>query len=126
MIKQFFILFSALFAGYFITHVTGLPIPSNVVGLVILFAALCIGIVKIHHVDKVSEFIIKYLAVFFIVPTVGIMVYLDLLASQAMKILVPLIISILLGFFVAGKTTEITIRIMEKRKIKKNLKEGRA
>lgn len=118
MIKQFFILFVTLFMGYLIVYFTGIPIPANVIGLLLLFIALCTGVVKLKHVDKVSEFVIKYLAIFFVVPTVGIMVYLDLIASEAVKILVPLLVSILLGFFVAGKSTEICIKILEKFKSK--------
>lgn len=119
MIKQFFLVFLPLFLGYCIISLTGLPIPSNVVGLVLLFLALCLGIIKLKHVEKVSDFIIKYLAIFFVVPTVGIMVYFDVIANQAVKILVPLMASILLGFFVAGKVTEIAIAILDKKRIKK-------
>ncbi|MEG1584011.1 MAG: CidA/LrgA family protein [Anaerovorax sp.] len=120
MIKQFFLIFLPLFLGYCIIALTGIPIPANVVGLVLLFLGLCCGIIKLHHVDKVSDTIIKYLAVFFVVPTVGIMVYWDVIANQAVKILVPLVVSILIGFFVAGKVTELSILILEKRRIKKN------
>lgn len=119
MVKQFLILFLILFLGYGVTYFTGMPIPANVAGLLILFSCLCAGIIKLRHVDKVSDFMIKYLAVFFIVPTVGVVVYLDLIGSQAVQILVPLFISVLLGFFVAGKSTEITINIMKKMKKKK-------
>lgn len=119
MIRQFFLIFLPLFLGYCIVSVTGIPIPANVVGLVLLFVALCCGVIKLKQVDKISDGIIKYLAVFFVVPTVGIMVYADVIANQAVKILVPLIVSILLGFFVAGKVTEISIFLLDKKRMKK-------
>jgi holin-like protein len=110
IIKQFLIILGALFIGYEITTLTAVPIPANVMGLVLLFLALLAGLVKLKDVQATAEFILKYLALFFVVPTVGIMVYFDLLASEAMKIFIPLILSILIGLFTAGKVTEFFIR----------------
>ena len=121
VLKQLFIILSALFLGYALSIAVHLPIPANVIGFAILFAALCMGIVKLHHVDRVSDFIIKYLAVFFVTPTIGIMQYFDLIGEQFMHIVVPLMASILIGFFVAAKVTELFIRLAERNRIKKGL-----
>jgi holin-like protein len=121
ILKQFFIILSALFLGYALTMALRLPVPANVLGFVILFAALCLGIVKLHHVDRFSDFIIQYLAVFFVTPSVGIMQYLDLIGKQFFSIAVPLMTSIILGFFTAAKVTELFIRVGEKNKIRKGL-----
>jgi len=109
-IKQFLIILGALFLGYTATSLTGIPVPSNVMGLAILFLALLAGIVKLKDVQATAEFILKYLALFFVVPTVGIMIYFDLLAAEALKIFIPLILSILAGLFTAGKVTDILIK----------------
>lgn len=122
IVKQFFIVLSALFIGYTLSTSLHLPIPSNVLGFVILFTALCLGVVKLKHIESLSDFIIKYLSVFFVVPTVGIMVYFELIGQQFIKILLPLMISIILGFFVAAKVTEIIINYQDK---KRNIKEDR-
>ena len=73
ILKQLFIILSALFLGHALSMAFHLPIPANVLGFALLFAALCMGFVKVRHVDRVSDFIIKYLAVFFVTPTIGIM-----------------------------------------------------
>ena len=127
IIRQFFIILAALFIGYSISVIFHPPIPSNVMGLVILFAALCIGVIKEKQVDKVSDFIIKYLAVFFVAPTVGIMQYFKLIGSQFLYIIFPMILSIIMGLFIAAKVTEIIIRIGEKKELsadKKGLGDG--
>lgn len=120
IIKQLFIILSALFAGFIISSAFHLPIPANVLGLILLFTALCIGLIKLEHVEQISDFIIKYLAVFFVVPTVGIMVNFHILSKEFVKIMVPLILSVLIGFFVAGKATELCIRWREKSGREKN------
>ncbi len=121
ILKQLFIILSALFLGYALSAAFHLPIPANVIGFAILFAALCLGLVKLHHVDRVSDFIIRYLAVFFVTPTVGIMQYFDLIGEQFFYIAVPLLVSILAGFFTAAKVTELFIRLGERTKMKKGL-----
>ena len=118
IVKQFFITLAALFLGYIVSEGLHLPIPANVIGFALLFAALCFGVIKYHHVDKVSNFIIKYLAVFFVVPTVGVMKYFDLIGKQFFSIVLPLFLSIIIGFLTAAKVTELTIRITERRKLK--------
>ena len=118
VLKQLCIILSAMFLGYILSMALHLPIPANVLGFVILFAALCLGIVKLHHVDRVSNFIIKYLAVFFVVPTVGIMKYFDLIGEQFFHIVFPLFLSIIIGFFTAAKVTELFINISEKKRLK--------
>lgn len=121
VLKQLIIILSALFLGYALSSALQLPIPANVLGFALLFAALCLGFVKLRHVDKVSDFIIKYLAVFFVTPTIGIIQYFDLIGKEFLKIAVPLMLSILIGFFVAAKVTELCIVLGEKRRIKKGL-----
>lgn len=121
ILKQLFFILSALFLGYALTLTVHLPIPANVIGFALLFAALCFGFVKLRDVDKVSDFIIKYLAVFFVTPTVGIMQYFDLIGEQFLHIMVPLLASILIGFFTAAKVTELFIRIGERNRRRKGL-----
>lgn len=121
ILKQLLIILSALFLGYALLTALHLPIPANVLGFVILFAALCLGVVKLHHVDRVSDAIIKYLAVFFVTPAVGVMQYFDLIGRQFYHIAVPLFVSIIIGFFTAAKVTDLFIRLGERNRQKKGL-----
>ena len=117
MVKQFFCILFALFLGYALSMAFHLPIPANVLGFALLFAALCLGIIKIQHVDRVSDFIIKYLAVFFVTPTIGVMQYFDLIGDQFFHIVIPLFLSIFIGFFTAAKVTELFIKLGEQKRM---------
>ncbi len=123
IVKQLFIILLALFLGYGLSEILNIPIPANVIGFALLFFALCIGAIKIKQVDKVSDFIIKYLAVFFVTPTIGIMMYFELIGKELVHILVPLMLSIIIGFFTAAKVTEIFIEIAKKRDKRKGLED---
>lgn len=109
IIKQFAIILGVLYAGDLITNVTHIPIPANVLGMLILFVLLLAGIIKLEDVQETAEFIIRHLSVFFIVPSVGIMMYLDLLSKEFIQTAVPLLASIVIGFFAAGKVTQMLI-----------------
>ncbi|HWQ79573.1 MAG TPA: CidA/LrgA family protein, partial [Anaerovoracaceae bacterium] len=110
VIKQCFIILSMFFLGNVIAETLHLPIPGNVLGFALLFAALCGKVVKLHQVEKVSDHITGNLALFFVVPIVGIMVHKDLIKDQFAYIFIPLAVSILIGFFTAAKVTELLIR----------------
>jgi holin-like protein len=114
-IKQLLILVAAAFAGSEAAVVFQLPVPATVIGLIILFAALLTRIVKLKDVEDSAMFIIDNLSVFFVVPTVALMMYFDVLSRQLIQIAVPMVGSIVLGMFAAGKVTELTIRLMRKR-----------
>lgn len=114
--KQFLILTGAYGLGYAVSTGLDLPVPANVLGLLILFGALCLGWLKLSDVEDTADFIIQHLALFFMPPTVGIMIYFDLLTSSFLKIFVPLLTSILIGFFVAGQVTQLVIRTLERRR----------
>lgn len=109
IIKQCFIILSMYFLGTVVVEVLGLPIPGNVLGFALLFAALCGKAVKLHQVEKVSNQIVNNLALFFVVPIVGIMVHTNLIKAHFLNIFLPLIASILVGLFTAAKVTELMI-----------------
>ncbi len=115
--NQLFIVLAMLFIGDFISKIFHLPIPSNVLGFALLFAALCGKIIKLHQVERISDFIINNLALFFVVPIVGVMVHRELIRDKFFYIFVPLAISVIAGFFVAAKVTELIIKRAEKKSL---------
>ena len=108
-VKQFSIILAVTFVSWAVSEIVPLPVPHNVVGFMLLFFALLSGIIKEQQVDKVCDFILRYMALFFVVPIAGVIEYGDLLKDQFTEIFVPLGVSILLGFFAAGKVTQFII-----------------
>ena len=106
LLKQFIIILLVLFLGNLISDVFKIPIPGNVLGMVILTVALCTGIIKLKDVEEVSNFLLDHLAIFFIPSAVGIMLYLSLIRANLMAILIPTFFSIIIGLLVTGKIVE--------------------
>lgn len=110
--KQFLTILLMYALGYGVSEAFQLPLPANVLGLLFLLAALCLRIIRMEQVEQVADFIISHLALFFVAPVVGVMMYFDLFARSFLQIFVPLFASILAGFFVTGHITQLIIRWM--------------
>lgn len=120
IVKQFTLIVGIMFIGKWLVEVTGIPMPANVLGMIILLLALMSGILKEKDVRETSNFIIDHLSLFFVVPSVGIILYLDLFTKSFFKLMVPLLGSILLGLFVCGKVVEGVIKLQDRNKLKKD------
>ncbi|MGM9988434.1 MAG: CidA/LrgA family protein [Bacillaceae bacterium] len=92
--------------GYAIVEFFHLPIPGNVVGMVLLFILLLTGIVKLEWVSMTGGFLTKHLAFFFIPIAVGIMAYKDVLLSQGVAFTLALMASLTVGILVTGHVTQ--------------------
>lgn len=100
------IIFAFTFLGELLHQALPLPVPAAVYGLVLLFLALKLGIVKLHQVDAVSKFLIAIMGLFFVSPAVGIVEIWEDIAGSMMPIGVILAVSTVLVFAVAGLTTQ--------------------
>ena len=56
-----------------LTRLTGIPIPGNVLGIIVLFFLLLTGIVKESHISLAAEFFLRHLVFFFVPIAVGLM-----------------------------------------------------
>lgn len=125
IVKQFTLIVAIMFIGKWLIEVTGIPMPANVLGMIILLIALVTGVLKEKDIKDTSDFIISHLSLFFVVPSVGIILYLDLFTKSFFKLMIPLLGSILLGLFVCGKVVEGVILLQDRNKLKKDeRKEG--
>ena len=83
-----------------------LPIPASVWGLALLFAALCLKIVKVEQVKDVSGFLISIMALLFVSPAVGIADNWSLIRPQLLPIFLLLAGSTFLVFGISGSLTQ--------------------
>ena len=72
-LSQFLIILGFSLAGECLQRWIPLPIPASVYGLVLLFAALCLKIVKLDQIRRAGSFLISILPILFVSPVVGIL-----------------------------------------------------
>lgn len=91
-------------AGNFLSRITGDPISGNIIGMVLLFAALCLRWVKAETVRPAARFLLGTMALFFVPYGVGLMVSWQLIADNLWAILIGGVLSTVIVLLVAGHT----------------------
>lgn len=72
LFREAIIIFGIYLLGVLITDITGVPIPGNVIGMVILFLLLYLKVIKVEQISTISNFFLEHLAFFFIPAGVGL------------------------------------------------------
>ncbi|RXA16928.1 CidA/LrgA family protein [Methanosarcina sp. MSH10X1] len=115
MLKQFSIILGIFFLGELIQKVTGLLVPGNVIGMLILFFGLYSGVIKLNMIGKISDFFLENLAFFFLPAGVSLITCFALLEGKWTAILVISLISTAVTLAVTGLTVEFVQRSLGKK-----------
>lgn len=101
-LSQLCVLLGFTFLGEAVHHFLPLPIPGSVYSLVLLFLALCLGVVKLEQVKDVAHFLISIMPILFVAPVVGIVEYWGLISGDLLKLMLILIGTTALTFGISG------------------------
>lgn len=109
--KQFCLIMFISFLGEVLHHYLPLPIPASIYGLVILFAGLMTGVVKLSHVEETGRFLIEIMPLMFIPAAVGLLENWGILAPIWIPIVGITLITTVIVMIVSGKITQFVIRL---------------
>jgi len=102
MLKSLFYIFMFLFAGEALRYLLDLPVPGNVIGMVLIFISLKTGIIKLEAVKPASDKLIKYMVLFFVPYGVGLMDLADVIKANWLSIVVAVIASTIITLYVTA------------------------
>jgi holin-like protein len=105
-LSQFLIIMGFTVTGEALQRLIPLPIPASVYGLVLLFAALCLKVVKVERVKQVGGFLTSILPLLFVAPAVGVVEHWSLIRPQLLPIALLLVASTCLTFGISGSLTQ--------------------
>lgn len=91
-----------LMIGNALASWTNLPVPGSVVGMLLLVLSLHLGLVRIRYVRRTSGFLLRYMALFFVPPGVGVMLYFDLISYEWPALVVASVLSTVAVLLVVG------------------------
>jgi len=94
------------FAGEGLSTLLDLPIPGNVIGMVLLLLGLLTKVVKLDWVEAAADLMISHMALFFVPAGVGVMVYFGLIAREWLPIVVATVLSTFVVMAVTGWLAE--------------------
>lgn len=89
----FFIILLFLSVGELLNHLVISIVPGSVIGMILLFVALQLKIVKEDHLDKVVGFMMSNMPIFFLPPAIGVMVALPLISQHVVAISIATVAS---------------------------------
>lgn len=110
MILQCAVLFAFLALGELIVYLSGVPVPSSIIGMLLLTAALKFRIVRLFWVDKISDFLVKNLGFFFVPAGVGLMRCLGIIADEWLPIVGASVVSTFVIIAVTGWVHQLVRR----------------
>lgn len=81
---------------------TGLPVPGNVVGLILLYVLLNLGLVRLDQVQEAADLLLRHLVFFFIPVAVDLMNWGGLFTRHGWVLALAILLSTLLTFLATG------------------------
>ncbi len=105
-IKQVLIILCFSLIGQVLEQLIPLPVPAAIYGFVLLFAALCTGILKQEQIQETADFLIDRIGILFVAPAVNILAYYDVIAPQLANVCLVVVLSTTVVFAVSGWVTQ--------------------
>ena len=116
ILLQLALILGICYTGDLIHDYTGITVPGNILGMLILLLLLCLKIVKLEQIREISDFFLKRLAFFFLPPAIGLM-----LVGDDVKTQWPLLLLLCIALtIVTMATTGWTVQILSKKSKDKN------
>ncbi|MDE7473151.1 MAG: CidA/LrgA family protein [Muribaculaceae bacterium] len=110
MVLQCSIIFGFLAIGELIVYLTGVPLPSSIIGMVLLTCSLKAGIIKVQWVEGLADFLIRNLGFFFVPAGVGLMECAGIIKAQWLPIVVATVVSTAAIIAVTGRVHQYVRR----------------
>ena len=110
-LRQFLIILLFSFLGEGLKALLPLPVPASIYGLVLLFAALELGIIKLSAVEDAGKFLIEIMPVMFVPAGAGLITAWSSLKPICVPVLIMTFISTVIVMVVTGKVTQGVIRM---------------
>ena len=113
------IIFSILYLSKFILNLAHVTFPAPILGIIILFSLLKIGIIKENWIEDFCNFMLKNMILFFIPIFVGIITYTDIISKNFLAIAMTIIITTTLVMVSVGLFTYNVIKYQRLKRMKK-------
>lgn len=115
-VKQFMVIIIFSFLGELLHEVLPFSVPASIYGLVLLFLALLIGLIKEEQIKETADFLVEIMPILFIPAGVGLMTKWGALKQLLLPFSLIVTLGTLFTMVVTGKVTE---KMLKKKGVKK-------
>lgn len=96
VLRAILVVFACLFVGQALVAWLDLPLPPSVIGLLLLFLLLQLGVVKLATMEKLAKVLLDYLVLLVVPACISIMQYLGVIRDDLWILIVAVSISTML------------------------------
>ena len=114
LFREAIIIFGIYLVGELLSGLLNLPIPGNILGMLILLLLLCTKILKVKDIETVSNFLLDHLAFFFIPAGVGLMTSIGIIKDTWFKLIFICIITTIIIIASTGLIVQFISRKLDK------------
>lgn len=90
------------FLGMLCQTLFNIPLPPNVIGLILFVICLFTGWIRLEWVEQSAQFLLKHMMLFFAPYIVGTITFWPLIQQHGLSILLSLVTSSLIALIVTG------------------------
>lgn len=101
-LRQLMIILIPYLIGVILQLIFNLPIPGSVIGIILLFLGLQIGIIKVEMIEELCEFLLSNMSFFFIPAGVGLMTAFGILKGKWIPFIIIIVFSTCLVWIVTA------------------------
>ncbi len=105
----FVIILCFTFLGELLNYFLPLPIPASIWGLLLLFGALRLKIVKLEKIENLGNTMIGLLPLLFVPPVVNLLGCWDVVRQNLVAIMGIIFLSTIIIFGLSGKLSQMVI-----------------
>ena len=110
-VKQLSIILLISFVGEVLHSLLPLPVPASIYGLVLMFACLMTGVIRLEQVHMTARYLIDIMPLLFIPAGVGLLDALGVLKPVFVPIIVITLVSTIVVMGVSGMVTQVILRL---------------
>ena len=108
-LKQFLLIMLFSFLGELCRYLIPYPIPGSIYGMVLMFGALSLKIVKIENIREGGYFLTSCLPILFVAPVVNLMDGWQQIRDNWLAVSLIVVLSTLVTFGISGMVTQWVI-----------------
>ncbi|WP_412679615.1 CidA/LrgA family protein [Brevibacillus choshinensis] len=103
-----------------------IPMPGNLLGMLLLTLCLCMGWIRMDWVEQASTFLVRHMMLFFVPIIVGVASYMNWIAKDPWSIILSMVLGPMIVMLVTGRVVQWYLH-RQKHKAEPSVKqEGRA
>lgn len=106
LFRETLIILGIYLIGEILSSALSLPIPGNILGMILLFVLLCTKTIKVEQISTVTNFLLDHLAFFFIPAGVGLMSSMGIIKATWLQLLIVCIVTTIVIIAITGLTVQ--------------------